>query len=315
MRLVLQILLALGLDALFGDPPWLPHPVRLIGGLAAAGERFFRRLIRDQRWAGIATVLLVLVVTGATSGLLLWGAGRIHPRLGDLLAVLLLYSCFAARDLLAHSRRVYTALWVDDLGEARRRVALLVGRDTAGLDQAGVIRACVESVAENSSDGVVAPLFWAAVGGPVGALLYKAVSTLDSTFGYKNARYLQFGWAAARLDDLANFLPARLTALGLVAAALLCGRDSEAAWRIYRRDRFNHASPNSAHPEAAMAGALGLQLGGPNYYDGQLIEKPHLGDPLLKPRPEHILAANRLVLALTVLAALVLLAARAVLVG
>lgn len=315
MRLVLQIILALGLDGLLGDPRWLPHPVRRIGRLAAWSERFWRRLITDERRAGIATVLLVLLVTGAASGLLLWGAGKIHPRLGDLVAVLLLYTCFATRDLLAHSRRVYQALVADDLPQARQRVALLVGRDTEELDQAGVVRACVESVAENSSDGIVAPLFWAVVGGPVGALLYKAVSTLDSTFGYKNERYRHFGWAAARLDDLLNYLPARLTGVGLVAAALIGGADFEAAWRIYRRDRGNHASPNSGHPEAAVAGALGLQLGGVSSYFGQLVAKPTLGDDLLEPEPEHILAVNRLVLTLTVLAALVLLAGRLALVG
>ena len=315
MRLVLQIILALGLDALLGDPRWLPHPVRLIGWVASVAERITRRLLKDERRAGIATVIMVLLVTGACSGLLLWGAGQIHPRLGDLVAVLLLYTCFAARDLLAHSRRVYQALAAGNLAEARQRVALLVGRDTAALDQAGVVRACVESVAENSSDGVLAPLFWAVVGGPVGALTYKAVSTLDSTFGYKNERYLRFGWAAARLDDLVNYIPARLSGVGLVAAALVCGLDSDAAWHIYRRDRHNHASPNSGHPEAATAGALGLQLGGASSYFGEIVEKPTIGDALEEPQPEHILAVNRLVLTLTVLAALVLLAGRLALVG
>jgi len=315
VRLELQIILALGLDALLGDPRWLPHPVRWIGGLAGWAEKFTRWLFKDERRAGIVTVIMVLFVTSVFSGLLLWGAGKIHPRLGDLVAVLMLYTCFAAKDLLAHSRRVYEALKADDLAEARQRVALLVGRDTGELDQAGVVRACVESVAENSSDGVVAPLFWAVVGGPVGALLYKAVSTLDSTFGYKNERYLHFGWASARLDDLVNFIPARLSGLGLVAAALVSGRDSEAAWRVYRRDCHNHASPNSGHPEAAVAGALGLQLGGVSRYFGKLVEKPTLGDALEEPQPGHILAVNRLVLTLTVLAALVLLAGRLALVG
>lgn len=314
MRLELQILLALGLDGLLGDPRWLPHPVRLIGGLAMRSEVISRRLLRNERFAGIVTVLVVLTVTGALGGLLLWGAGQIHPRLGDLVGILLFYTCFAARDLLVHSRRVYAALAAGDLVEARQRVAWLVGRDTAGLDQAGVVRACVESVAENSSDGVVAPLFWAVVGGPVAALLYKAVSTLDSTFGYKNEKYRHFGWASARLDDLVNYLPARLAGLGLVAAALVGGGDFKSAWRIYRRDRHNHASPNSGHPEAAVAGALGLQLGGVNSYFGQLVEKPTIGDALVEPQPQHILAVNRLVLILTVVVAVVLLTGRLALV-
>lgn len=315
MRLELQIVLALGLDALLGDPRWLPHPVRLIGGLAMQTEKICRRLLKNERGAGIVTVLLVLVVTGGLGGLLLWGAGQIHPRLGELVAILLLYTCFAARDLLRHSRMVYQALAAGDLVAARQRVAWLVGRDTAILDQAGVVRACVESVAENSSDGVVAPLFWAVVGGPLAALLYKAVSTLDSTFGYKNERYLYFGWASASLDDLANYIPARLSGLGLVVSALLGGLDWRGAWRIYRRDRHNHASPNSGHPEAAAAGALGLQLGGVSSYFGQLVEKPTLGDALVEPQPEHIMAVNRLVLTLTLLIAVVLLAGRLVLVG
>lgn len=315
MRLELQIILALLLDGLLGDPRRLPHPVRLIGGLALWSERLWRRLLKNERLAGIVTVLVVLTVTGGVGGMLLWGAGQIHPRLGDLVGVLLLYTCFAARDLLLHSRRVYQALAAGDLAEARQRVAWLVGRDTANLDQAGVVRAGVESVAENSSDGVVAPLFWAVVGGPLAALLYKAVSTMDSTFGYKNERYLHFGWAAARLDDLFNFIPARLTGVGLVVSALICGQDWRGAWRIYRRDRHNHASPNSGHPEAAVAGALGLQLGGVSSYFGKLVEKPTMGDGLEEPQPGHILAVNRLVLTLTVLTAIVILAGRLVLVG
>ncbi|HSH14060.1 MAG TPA: adenosylcobinamide-phosphate synthase CbiB, partial [Desulfurivibrionaceae bacterium] len=246
---------------------------------------------------------------------LLWEARRLDPRLGDLVAVLLFYTCFAARDLLAHSRRVYQALAAGDLLAARQKVAWLVGRDTANLDQAGVVRAGVESVAENSSDGVVAPLFWAVVGGPLAALLYKAASTLDSTFGYKNKRYLHFGRASARLDDLVNFVPARLTGLGLVASACFCGLDWRGAWRIYRRDRHNHASPNSGHPEAAAAGALGLQLGGGSSYFGRPVEKPTMGDALGEPLPGHILAVNRLVLVLTLLIAFGLLAGRSVVVG
>ena len=307
MRPELQIILALLLDGLLGDPCWLPHPVRLIGRLAVRTEGVFRRRLPDERWAGIATVLFVLAVTGTAGGVVLWGAARVHPRLGDAVAILLLYTSFASRDLLAHSRRVYRALAAADLARARRRVALLVGRDTGGLDQAGVVRACVESVAENSADGIVAPLFWAVVGGPLGALLYKAASTLDSTFGYRNERYRRFGWGAARLDDLANLLPARLTGLGLVVAAfLLPGLDGQSAWRIYCRDRQQHASPNSGYPEAAAAGALGLQLGGTSSYFGVVVAKPTIGDPLTAPRPDHILAMNRLALALTLLAALAL---------
>lgn len=316
MRPELQIILALLLDGLLGDPRWLPHPVRLIGRLAVRTEGVFRRRLPDERWAGIAAVLFVLAVTGIVGGAVLWGAARVHPRLGDVVAVLLLYTSFASRDLLAHSRRVYRALASADLAGARRQVGFLVGRDTGGLDQAGVVRACVESVAENSADGIVAPLFWAVVGGPLGALLYKAASTLDSTFGYRNERYRRFGWAAARLDDLVNLLPARLTGLGLVVAAfLLPSLDGRGAWRIYSRDRHHHPSPNSGHPEAAAAGALGLQLGGTNCYLGVVVAKPTIGDGPAAPRPEHILAMNRLALTLTLLAALALPCGRLMLTG
>jgi adenosylcobinamide-phosphate synthase len=301
MSLELQIVLALLLDAIVGDPPWLPHPVRLIGRLAAGIENPCRKAVRSEKSAGILAVLLILAAT-ALGG---WGAIRlaalIHPRAGELVSVLILYSCFAARDLISHSKRVHAALEQDDLDEARRRVGMIVGRDTAQLDRQGVVRACVESVAENTVDGITAPLFWAAVGGPVGVLLYKAVNTMDSIFGYKNERYLDFGWAPARLDDLVNWLPARITAVLMVAAARCSGLSALNAWRIFRRDRHNHASPNAGQSEAVMAGALGIRLGGPAVYFGKPVLKPVIGDDTMSPEPGHIDQANRLAVATTAL--------------
>ncbi len=297
MSLSYCLLLAFILDLLLGDPPWLPHPVRAIALVAAGGERLWRRLIPGTRSAGVMTVISVLLVTGGVSVGLLRLAALAHPLAPDLISVYLLYSALAARDLARHSRRVYQALAAGDLGLARRRVAMIVGRETEGLDEAGVCRATVESVAENLVDGVAAPLFWAMLGGPVAALLYKAVNTMDSLFGYKNERYREFGWAPARLDDLANYLPARIAALLVVVAAGLLGYSPGAALRVWRRDRRHHASPNSGQSEAAVAGALGIQLGGPARYFGRLVDKPCLGDPRTPISRRHILAANRLMFA------------------
>jgi adenosylcobinamide-phosphate synthase len=288
-----QILLALLLDMLVGDPHWLPHPVRLIGRLALALEMPMRRLWRRPRLAGTVTVLLVL---GATAGAA-WGtlelAGRVHLLARDAAAILLLWTTFACRDLVRHSSAVLAALSAGDLELARERVSWIVGRDTGELDSDGVVRATVESVAENGVDGVTAPLLFAVVGGPVAALTYKAINTLDSTFGYKSERYLRFGWAAARLDDLANYLPARITAPLMALAAWPLGLSPRAAWRVMWRDHACHSSPNAGWPEAAMAGALSVRLGGRSTYQGVLNEKPWLGDPYGPMSPALIEAANR----------------------
>jgi adenosylcobinamide-phosphate synthase len=310
MRLEYQILLAVALDCLLGDPQWFPHPVRLIGRFAAWIENPLWRVCGNVYLAGGVAVVLVLLVTGGVTGGILWGAHSIHPFLGDGASVFLLYLTFAARDLARHSGVVQDALESGDLTEARRRVGRIVGRDTAELDEGGVARAAVESVAENLVDGVTAPLFFAVLGGPVGAMLYKAVNTLDSMFGYKNERYLQFGWASARLDDVANYIPARLTAPFVTLAAALLGLRAGGAWRILLRDHDNTPSPNSGLTEAAMAGAMGVQLGGPARYFGQVVMKPTLGDAETPLRREHIGVANRLMFATAGLALLCFLVCR-----
>lgn len=312
MRLEVQILAAFGLDLLLGDPRWLPHPVKFIGRFALALESPLRRAISNARIAGIVAVLAVLAVTGGSAYLLIVGAGLLHPVIADVVSIVLLYTCFAGRDLARHSGRVYDALAAEDLPEARRRVAMLVGRDTGSLDESEVVRATVESVAENMVDGVTAPLLFAVIGGPVGALLYKAVNTLDSTFGYKNARYLQFGWAAARLDDVVNYLPARLTAPLTAFTAALLGLKPLGAWRIFRRDGRCHPSPNSGLTEAAVAGALGVQLGGVNVYFGVASERPRMGDALQPLSRTHILQTNRLMLLTSALALAIFAAIRLV---
>lgn len=289
--LYLQIMLAILLDLLLGDPHWLPHPVQGIGWLALRLEVPLRRLITAERLAGVVALLLVVGSTTLIGLGLLKMASVIHPLVGNLVAVLLLYSCLATRSLHDHALAVYRPLVNDDLAAARQRVSWLVGRDTAGLDEGEISRAAVESVAENTVDGCTAPLLFACLFGPLGALAYKAISTLDSTFGYKNERYLQFGWASARLDDLVNLIPARLTALLVMPAAWLLRLDVKNAWRIFLRDRHNHPSPNGGQIESAVAGALGVRLGGINSYFGKPSVRPYMGDPLQPLVARHVLKA------------------------
>jgi adenosylcobinamide-phosphate synthase len=294
MSVEVQIIAAVLLDLVLGDPRWLPHPVRALGRLAAGLERVSRRWIANPRAAGILAALAVYAAAGGTA----WGAirlaGRLHPWAGQAVSVLVLYTTLAARDLAQHSGAVFAALSAADLPAARRRVARIVGRDTEGLDEAGVVRAAVESVAESTVDGVTAPLFYALVFGPAGAMVYRAVNTLDSLFGHRDQRYAEFGWAAARIDDLANFLPARLTAPLICLAALALGQRPLGAWRVLRRDGRRHESPNAGLSEAAMAGALGVQLGGRNTYDREVLDQPIIGDPRVPLDRRHIRAANAL---------------------
>lgn len=274
------ISLALLLDLALGDPRWLPHPVVLIGKLISQLEG----ALRGCGWSGRGGGILLMAVTITASALSVWllllVTHRVHPVLGALTAVCISATCLAARSLHDESEVVARALMAGDLDGARSRLAWIVGRDTAGLDEADIWRALVETVAENTSDGIIAPLFWLAVAGPVGAMAYKAASTLDSMVGYRNERYLKMGWASARMDDLLNFIPARLTALLMVAAAPLAGLSLAGAFRIALRDRLKHPSPNSGHPEAAAAGALGVRLGGAASYAGVPSWKEQIGDAL-----------------------------------
>jgi adenosylcobinamide-phosphate synthase len=300
------------LDLLFGDPRWLPHPVRIIGRVAELTEFLTRKLPFHASATGCLAVIIVLLSTGGTClaffSLLAYGPQALFI----LGATLLLYTTIAGRDLIAHARDVAHALHLhpNELQKARTRVGMIVGRDTKQLDAAGIVRACIESVAENMSDGIIAPLFWSIIaasvsipfqGNPIvwgvtAAMLYKAINTLDSMFGYKNERYVHFGTCAARLDDLVNFLPARISGGSLVLAALLCGYDMKNSFYILIRDRQQHSSPNAGWPEAAMAGALRVQLGGTSSYFGKESKKPTLGNPLVTPTTQHIFQANRLVI-------------------
>ena len=286
------------LDALFGDPAWLPHPVVLMGRCISALEKHLRTALpktpRGELAGGAAVAAVLPLGTLAVTGLACWGAARLHPALGLALQMLWCGQALAAKGLAQESRNVYKELAKGDLPAARRAVARIVGRDTQNLTAAGVTRAAVETVAENASDGVIAPLLYMLLGGAPLALTYKAINTMDSMLGYKNEKYLYFGRCAAKLDDAANWLPSRLAALLWVAAAALTG--------------------NSAQTESDCAGALGVQLAGPAYYFGEYYDKPTIGDPLREIEPRDILRANRMMYAESLLALVLGLAVRLMLV-
>ena len=305
----MEILLAAGcgclLDLLLGDPAWMPHPVVFMGRAITALEKILRPRVADtpagRRAAGrVLAAVLPLGTLAITVGAL-WLAGLVHPALRFALECLWCWQALAAKGLRDESMNVYEKLTGSTLEEARKAVARIVGRDTEALTEEGVTKAAVETVAENFADGVAAPMFYMLLGGAPLALCYKAINTMDSMVGYKNDTYIDFGRAAAKLDDAANWLPARLAALLLVAAAAVSGFSAKNAWQIWRRDRRNHASPNSAQTEAAMAGALGIQLAGPAWYFGKKYEKPTIGDPLAPVEPRDIARANRMLYAASAL--------------
>ena len=286
------------LDTLFGDPAWLPHPVVLMGRCITALENHLRTALpktpRGELVGGGVVAAVLPLGTLAVTGLACHLAAALHPALGLALQMFWCAQALAAKGLVQESRNVYRELVKGDLPAARRAVARIVGRDTQALTAEGVTKAAVETVAENASDGVIAPLLYMLIGGAPLALTYKAINTMDSMLGYKNEKYLYFGRIPAKLDDAANYLPSRLAALLWVAAAAFTHNDAKGAWKIWRRDRRNHASPNSAQTESACAGALGVQLAGPAYYFGEYYAKPTIGDPLRPIEPEDILRANRM---------------------
>ena len=287
------------MDLLFGDPYWLPHPIRLIGNLIAQAEKlFYKDGKRDQKKeyrGGCMTVLTVLLVTGIVTCIILFIAYRLHPLLGAGIEMIMTYQILAIKSLKDESMKVYDQLQHGTLEDARHAVSMIVGRDTQNLTEEGVVKAAVETVAENTSDGVIAPMLYTALGGPVLGFLYKAVNTMDSMIGYKNDRYLYFGRAAAKLDDVVNFVPARISACLMVAATtFLKDGNPRRAWKIYRRDSRKHASPNSAQTESVCAGALGIQLAGDASYFGKIVKKPYIGDPVCQVETEDIKRTNRL---------------------
>lgn len=291
---------AYAMDLLVGDPEWFPHPVRAIGRMIATGESVARPgrhpPVRDLL-AGAVVTAIVVVATAAVAVLSLRAARRIHPGVAWITEGLLAWTVLATGSLLAEASRVIQALDAGDLASARTRLARIVGRDTNTLTEPEIARAVIETVAESTCDGIVAPLCYLVAGGVPAALAYKAVNTLDSMIGHRDPPYTYFGRIAARLDDLANFVPARLAALAITMAAACTGQSAAGAWRVWRRDHAKHDSPNAGHPEAAMAGALGVTLGGTNYYDGVAIAKPLLAAGGVQPTIAAARAACRMVLA------------------
>ena len=310
MEILLAAALGCLLDALLADPAWMPHPVVLMGRCITALERGLRRIFpqtpEGERRAGACLAVILPLGTLAVCGGAIFLANLIHPALAFVLQVLWCWQALAARGLVQESCRVLAELEKGDLESARKAVSRIVGRDTQALTAQGVTKAAVETVAENFSDGVVAPLFYLMIGGAPLGMMYKAVNTMDSMVGYKNDRYLHFGRYAAKLDDVANYLPARLSALLLLAGGVLTGGNGKNGWRIWRRDRRNHASPNSAQTEAACAGLLEIQLAGSASYFGKVVEKPTIGDPVRPVEPEDIRRANRMMMTASLLALLLL---------
>ena len=292
------------LDCLLGDPEKMPHPVIWMGKAISRLEKWLRRHLpqtpKGERTGGRILAFTLPVGTLLISGGLCWLFWWIHPLLGLALQILWCWQALAMRCLAKESRNVYRCLKTDGLEAGRNAVARIVGRDTAQLSEQGVIKATVETVAENFSDGVLAPLLYMLIGGAPLALTYKAINTMDSMVGYKNDKYLHFGRAAAKLDDVANYIPSRISALLWIVASPLAGGSLKNAWKIWRRDRRNHASPNSAQTESACAGSLGIQLAGPASYFGKRLEKPYIGDAVREIEPEDILRTNRIMIAASV---------------
>ena len=293
------------LDAIFGDPLWLPHPVVYMGKVISFLDRSLRKILpktpRGERIGGAITAFILPVGTFLLSGAVCFFFYKIHWEFGLLIQMFWCAQSLAAKGLVQESRNVYKELKKNDLPAARKAVSRIVGRDTDALSMEGVTKAAVETVAENAGDGVIAPLLCMLIGGAPLALTYKAINTMDSMLGYKNEKYINFGRVPAKLDDAANYIPSRIAALLWVLAAGFTGNSVKGAWKIWRRDRRNHASPNSAQTESACAGALGVQLAGPAYYFGEYYDKPTIGDPLRPVMPEDILKADRMMYAGSIL--------------
>lgn len=291
-----MLTIAYVVDLVIGDPRWAPHPVRIMGSAIEETERNLRRWFEDyadagQKFAGLIIALFIPALAYLTfylvSAVLEWIGLRL---IVTIVLIYLIASSFATRELVRSAMAVIDALRVNNIKDAREKLSMIVGRDTHSLDRKGILIAVVETLAENASDGIVAPMFYFVMGGLPLAMAYKAVNTLDSMVGYKNEKYRHFGWASARLDDIANFIPARITGALIVLSSMIysvypfpcsaTSRDAgwKNAWRIMRRDGRKHSSPNSGIPEAAMAGALGVRLGGPSSYGGRMCEKPYIGE-------------------------------------
>ncbi len=318
MKILIAIVIGFILDLIFGDPHWLPHPIRLIGRFISGGERLARKIFPKSHsgefTAGAVLAVITVTVSFFVPFLVLYAVGRVNTYLEIAVSSVFCYQILATKSLKTESMKVYYQLKNNDITNARKFLSWIVGRDTQNLTEEGITRAAVETVAENTSDGVIAPLIFLAVGGAPLGFFYKAVNTLDSMIGYKNDKYYYFGKFAARLDDVLNFIPARISAYLMIAAGFFTGLDYKNAFRIYKRDKSNHSSPNSAKTEAVCAGALNVQLAGDAYYFGKLVKKKTIGDSNRAVRIDDIRTVNRLMYSTAVLAAVLLCALRLIII-
>lgn len=303
------------LDLIIGDPYCLPHPIRLMGYFISKLESFLLdenkiRHEKRERRQGTFLVVIVLVTTLGVVSMILLMAYRIHICFGVVVETIMSYQILATKCLKVESMKVYKCLKSGDVEGARYAVSMIVGRDTKVLNEEGIAKAAIETVAENTSDGVIAPMLYTALGGPILGFAYKAINTMDSMVGYKNEKYMYYGRCAAKLDDFVNFIPARISALIMILAAYLGGKQfsGKRAWYIFKRDRYNHASPNSAQTESACAGALGIRLAGDAVYFGKVVKKPYIGDATRKVEIEDIKKINNLMYKVAWLAEIILLA-------
>lgn len=310
MDLAVMIGIAFVMDWILGDPKGVPHPVRVMGKGAKWLEKLTRNNIRNQKLAGSVTVLILVLATYAGSLGLIESLRYWNEPLSVLVEIVLIYTTFATRSLYDESYPVLVALRQGDDDQARCHLQNIVGRDTGQLNRQQITQAAVETVSENTVDGVVAPLFYACIGGAPLALTYKCINTLDSMFGYKNETYIHYGWAAARLDDVVNWLPARLTGPLMVIAVTLLGLNGKRALTTMLRDGQNHLSPNAGIPEAVAAGSLGVALGGPQYYQGRMVEKPTIGEALREIEPEDIFRVHKILFLTALLAVFLFLSIR-----
>ena len=298
---MLSYTIGLVLDFIIGDPNNPFHPVRIIGALGIKLENITRRVFKNLKISGFVTWLGVILITFLVNSLIVRLAFSISNIFGIIIEGILLYFCISSKGLKVEGLKVIKVLESGDIEGARKQLSYIVGRDTKVLDEEGIIRAVIETVAENTSDGIIAPLLFGALGGAPLAMTYKAVNTCDSMFGYKNDKYIDFGLVSAKMDDLFNYIPARLTGYLVIFAAFILGLDYKNSYRIYKRDRYNHTSPNSAHPESAVAGALGIRLGGANYYFGKIVEKPTIGDKNKVIEISDLYKTNNILLVVTLL--------------
>lgn len=299
---MIEITLGFLLDLIIGDPQNPIHPIRIIGTLCKTMEKFFRKVLKNSlKIAGLMTWISVILIVFLFNYYLLKGAYAINNILGIILASIMIYFCISTKALKVEGLKVVKYIIKDDIEGARKQLSYIVGRDTQNLDKESILKAIIETVAENMSDGVIAPLCYAGIGGAPLAFLYKSVNTMDSMFGYKNDKYYDFGYFPAKLDDVFNYIPARLTGYFIVIISFILRLDYNKSFKIYNRDKNNHSSPNSAHPEAAVAGALGVRLGGANYYFGKLVEKPTIGDNLEKVDLDKVKQTNKILYGVAIL--------------